>query len=145
MTKKSVNPKRVISIRKILTLFMVFTLLVFSATICVQETETKVDPEKWKKLTSEQKEKFKKDAKKARDTTRESVKTYNAGIKSREKGVIFKINVPPALKIKIPGTLWGDRHLLPPYAHPNHLSLSAPLYIIPFPGGISIMLEIPNF
>jgi capsular polysaccharide biosynthesis protein len=73
------------SMRKMLILCVIAIFFVFcSIGVYAEEVKTKVDPEKFKKLTPEQKEKFKKDMEKARDTALESAKTHNEVAKTAE-------------------------------------------------------------
>lgn len=75
MSNTVLSLKKEGSTRKMLILCVIAIFLVFcSVNVYAQQVKTKVDPEKWKKLTPEQKEKFKEMAKKARDTGLEAAK-----------------------------------------------------------------------
>lgn len=56
------------SMKKVLFLLFVVIIFVFTTSAYVDEAKTKVDPEKWKKLTPEQKAKFIKQVREAQKT-----------------------------------------------------------------------------
>lgn len=65
--------------KKLSILLITIIFFVFSLPAHAGETKTitKVDPKKFQKLTSKQKEKFKKTGKKAQRAAQESIKDYN--------------------------------------------------------------------
>jgi len=81
LTLKKKSSMRKMSILVVIAVFLVFC----SVSVFAEDVKTKVDKEKFDKLTPEQKEKFKEDMEKARDTYLESAKTYDEVAKAAEK------------------------------------------------------------
>jgi len=80
--------KKESSMRKMLILCVIAIFLVFcSVSVFAEEVKTKVDKEKFDKLTPEQKKEFVERAKEARDTALDSAKTYDEVAKEAEKVV----------------------------------------------------------
>ena len=74
------------SMRKLAVIFMIaIFMVVCSVGIYAEEVKTKVDKEKFDKLTPEQKKEFVERAKEARDTALVSVRDHDAVAKAAEK------------------------------------------------------------
>lgn len=85
-SKKFVNSVSFKSfMKKVTVLLFVVTFFVFTASAFAENVKTKVDPEKWKKLTPEQKEKFKEMMREAQRTGQERDEDYNKVIKELTK------------------------------------------------------------
>ncbi len=89
MSNKVLSLKKESSMRKMSILPVIAIFFVFCLSIHAQETKKKVDPDKFKKLTSEQKKTYKKNVEKARDTYQSSVRSYNEAVKRGEEGKKF--------------------------------------------------------
>lgn len=86
MSNKILSLMKESSMRKMSILCVIAIFLVFcSISVFAEEQKTKVDPEKWAKLTPEQKETFKKNAEKARDTNLAAAKAHEEVIEKAKE------------------------------------------------------------